>query len=170
MKKKLLIIATANNFHFIKGIAENLTDTFDVEMLGINQDVLMAGGLREQINSADIIWFEWADGFNMDLLMLGNTLYDKKVILRIQRYELFTPRTLELLTRLAYSGDYKKIDKLIFVSKIVRQIGISKFPWMAENSVVIPNLFDHTKFPFVKKDKGYNLLFLGRISYVKNLP
>lgn len=170
MKKKLLIIAAANNFHFIKDIADAMRDEFEIETFGISQDSLAsaAGSLREKFDSADIIWLEWADGFNMDLLILGN-LYDKKVILRIHRYELFTPRTLELLTRLTESGNYKKIDKLVFVSETVRQIGVSKFPWM-ENSVVIPNLIDHTKFPLVKKDKGYNLLFLGRVSYVKNLP
>jgi glycosyltransferase involved in cell wall biosynthesis len=169
-KKKLLIMAAANNFHFIKDIANNLSEFFDVEMFGISQDVLMVGGLREQIDSADVIWFEWADGLNMDLLMLGGTLYDKKIILRLHRYELFTSRTLGLLQQLTDSGNYKKIDKLVFVSEFVRQIGISEFSWMAENSVVIPNLIDHTKFPFTRRDRGYNLLFLGRISYVKNLP
>jgi len=169
-KKKLLIMAAANNFHFIKDVANNLSEFFDVEMFGISQDVLMVGGLREQIDSANVIWFEWADGLNMDLLILGNTLYDKKIILRLHRYELFTPRTLDGLQKLTDSGGYKNIDKLVFVSEFVRQIGISKFPWMAEKSVVIPNLIDHTKFPFINRERGYNLLFLGRISYVKNLP
>jgi len=38
------------------------------------------------------------------------------------------------------------------------------------DSVVIPNLIDIDKFPFVDREEGKNLLFLGRISYVKNLP
>jgi len=168
--KKLLIIAVANNFHFIKDIANNLSERFDIEMFELSSDVLHFGMLNKQILLADIVWFEWADGINIELLKYSSRLADKKVILRLHRYELFTPRTLVLLQKLTDSGGYKSIDKLVFVSEFVRQIGISKFSWMAENSVVIPNLIDHTKFPFTKRERGYNLLFLGRISYVKNLP
>ena len=173
MKSKLLIIAAANNFHFIRDIANSLSEFLDVEMANIGLDVLHFGEINKQILGADVIWFEWADGLNIDFLMYSPVLYNKKVILRLHRYELFTPRILGLLKKITDSGGYKNIDKLVFVSEFVRQIGIAKFPWMAENSVVIPNLFDHTKFPKQSKcfnESFYNLLFLGRISYVKNLP
>ena len=169
--KKLLIIAAANNFHFIKDIAEALRDEFWIDLFYLRTDPLYFGPLREAIKACDIIWVEWADGVSMELLKYSKLLVSKKVILRLHRYELFTPRTLKLIQELTDSEGYKSIDKLVFVSEYVRQIGISKFPWMAENSVVIPNLIDHTKFPMAeKRTKGYNLLFLGRVSYVKNLP
>ena len=169
-KKKLLIIAAANNFHFIKDIADNLSEWFDIEMFELSADPLQHGRLDSKICDADILWLEWADGLNVEMLMYSKLFASKKIIIRLHRYELFTPRTLGLLQRLTDSGGHKSIDKLVFVSEFVRQIGISKFPWMAENSVVIPNLIDHIKFPFTKRECGYNLLFLGRISYVKNLP
>lgn len=168
--KKLLIIAAVNNFHFIKDIAIELSEHFKVKMFKLSPDVLRFGELDKQVFLSDIIWFEWADGLNIDLLAHSSVISSKKVILRLHRYELFTPRTLDGLQKLTDSGGYKNIDKLVFVSEFVRQIGISKFSWMAENSVVVPNLIDHTKFPFTSRERGYNLLFLGRISYVKNLP
>ena len=163
-KKKLLIIAAANNFHFIHAIAEAMRDEFDV--LGYQ----MSRTLTNTISIYDIVWLEWMDGIAISALLIPKS-NNTKYIVRLHRYELFTPRTLKLIQDITDSGDYKKIDKLVFVSNFIREIGIKKFPWMKEISVVIPNLFDHTKFPMAEnKKKGYNLLFLGRVSYVKNLP
>jgi len=160
-KKKLLIIAAANNFHFICDVAEAMRDEFDIEYFNSNSPPQFC----------DIIWFEWFDGWISQLLKIKPQR--TKCIVRLHRYELFTPRTLKLIQDITDSGDYKNIDKLVFVSEFVRQIGTSKFPWMEDISVVIPNLFDHTKFPLQNKcddNSYYNLLFLGRVSYVKNLP
>lgn len=171
MKRKLVVIAAANNFHFISDIVQSLSEWFNVDMVYLSFLAMSFGETNKQIVESDIVWFEWTDGLCLDFLMHSPFLANKKVILRLHRYELFTPRTLALIQRLTDSGNYKKIDKLIFVSNFVRQIGISKFPWMKDISVVIPNLFDHTKFPMAADKKGYhNLLFLCRISYVKNLP
>ena len=117
------------------------------------------------------MWLEWADGWPMELLnnaLIAPKYKNKKVILRLHRYELFTSRTLDNI-RLLPRESINKIDKLVFVSKKVQQIGIEKFPWM-ENSVVVPNLTDHTKFPFTDRERGFNIMMLGRMSYVKNLP
>ena len=170
-KKKLLIIAAANNFHFIRDIAEMLQNDFEVELFEYKANSLSEREMWSKIFFASVVWLEWADTIPIHILkgFRSFNLTRKKIIVRLHRYELFTPRTLKLIQEVTDSGAYKNIDKLVFVSEAVRQIGISKFPWM-KNSVVIPNLFDHTKFPFHNRDKGYNLLFLGRISYVKNLP
>ena len=164
-KKKLLIIAAANNFHFIRDIAESMRDDFEIVMA---DQPCYDESLYASLFKYDVVWIEWFDGL-IDFALKFKSL-NNKYIVRLHRYELFTPRTLKLIQEITDSGAYKNIDKLVFVSEFVRQIGISKFPWMKDISMVIPNLFDHTKFPFVKKSKGYNLLFLGRISYVKNLP
>lgn len=158
--KKLLITAAANNLHFIRDIAEAMRDEFEINYF----DPFGTPDFH------DVIWHEWFDGWLSRLLEM-NKIDGTKYIVRLHRYELFTPRTLKSIQDVTDSGDYKKIDKLVFVSEFVRQLGISKFPWMKDISVVIPNLFDHTKFPIAEnKKKGYNLLFLGRISYMKNLP
>ena len=125
MKLKVTIIAAANNFYFIQDIAKSLSNDFDIEMFKITPDCL--ADLTDKIYSADILWLEWADGVNIDLLR-SELLIGKKVILRLHRYELFTPRTLSLIQQLTDSGDYKKIDKLVFVSEFVLQIGIDQFP------------------------------------------
>lgn len=169
MKPKLLVIAAANNYHFINPILDGLKDEFD---LGLTRDPInfySINDLWRAIEKTDIIWLEWLDGISLHILnvlkLQGATLPKKKYIVRCHRYELFGERRLLQIQAVEPST----ISKLVFVSEHVRQIGIQHFPWMAD-SVVIPNLIDIDKFPFVDREEGKNLLFLGRISYVKNLP
>jgi len=142
--------------NFLSDIAEALKERFEIEIYG---DVKIP-------IQPNYVWFEWMDGIN--LLFLKNfPLFSRidKVILRIHKYELMADRILSVVQNI----NHKAIGKLIFVSDYMKQIGVSMFPWM-EKGEVIPNLIDHTKFPFVDKTKGYNLLYLGRIGHIKNLP
>ena len=163
-RKKILFIAAMNNFHFIRDIALALQDDFDITIHEEGGKVKYS----DIHNQYDIVWLEWFDAESIKLLYLSKP---KKVkyILRCHRYELFSPRTVNQINQLVETGYHEKIDKMVFVSKYIQKLGTYHFPWM-ENSAVLPNLIDHTKFPFQERDKGYNLLFLGRISYVKNLP
>jgi len=164
MKPTIKVIAAVNNFHFINDLVPALSDDFDIQMIeyrdGFNKFVL------DSIESADLVWLEWADGISTAILSSNIKL--KKVILRLHRYELFTPRTLQNLSNLSEQS-ILKIDRLVFVSEYVKQIGIQNFPWMTKGKV-IPNLIDTSKFPFVDRQNGYNIMMLGRMSYVKNLP
>ena len=155
-KKRLLIIAAANNLNFIADIAKALEERFEVEIYG---DVKIP-------IQPDYVWLEWMDGINLSFLQSIRAISrDSKVILRIHRYELFSERILSQIKDI----EHEFIDKLFFVSEYVKQIGVAMFSWM-EKGEVIPNLIDHTKFPFHDRKRGKNILFLGRISYVKNLP
>ena len=173
VKPKIRIIACADNFHFIKDLIPELSGEFDIKTVKLHKGITKFEwyDICADMKSADILWLEWADGESLEILKRswGEVGYENvKIILRLHRYELFTPRTLEGLSRLdTHSID--KIDKLVFVSKAVQAIGIDKFPWMSD-SVVIPNLIDHTKFPFTDRERGFNIMMLGRMSYVKNLP
>lgn len=160
MKKKLLIIAAGNNFSFIHDIGMALQSEFDV---GFWRHPIEGGdnSLYKLIKAADVVWLEWADGISLSVL----NSYTAKFILRIHRYELFQPRTLEAISHI----DPNKVAKLLFVGFYIQSIGMTKFPWM-EKGIVIPNLIDVDRFPLCEKEEGRNLLFLGRVSYVKNLP
>ena len=168
MKSKLLVIAAANNLNFLNDIIVALRHDFDVVALQVNQKTTIRD-IHNLIRDADCIWFEWFDGVVVDLLINEFTIKKfwrkKKVVLRVHRYELFQDRLLGQLKLL----EPEIIDRLVFVSEYVKHIGISYFPWM-EKGVVVPNLIDMDKFPFHDRERGYNLLMLGRISYVKNLP
>jgi len=171
MKPKIRIIACADNFHFIQDLIPALSDEFDIQTLNAGGQSAGIEAYNRLMLDCDLIWLEWADGFPVNVLDFASeyaALDRKKIILRLHRYELFTPRTLQNLELLS-SECISRIDKLVFVSKTVQGIGIDKFPWMAD-SVVIPNLIDHTKFPFQDKEPGGNIMMLGRMSYVKNLP
>jgi len=167
MKPKVRIVACADNFHFIQDLIPALSDEFDITKVNVTNRTTVLNELYE----ADLIWLEWADGISIDIiktLLLSPHFSKKKTILRLHRYELFTPRTITQIELLPI-GSIGRIDKLVFVSKTVQQIGIEKFPWM-KNSIVIPNLIDHTKFPFTDRKRRFNIIMLGRMSYVKNLP
>ena len=168
MKPKIVITAAANNFHFIKDLVPALSDDFDIRMLEWKQSNSFAD-MKAQVDAvenADLLWLEWADGANIPLLFSNLEL--PKIILRLHRYEVFSQRTLNELAKLT-QAEKEKITKLVFVSEKVKEIATMHFPWMCEG-VVIPNLIDHTRFPLFEKPKGYNILMLGRMSYVKNLP
>lgn len=157
---KVSIVAAANNFHFIDPLIEPLSEWFEIEK--VKSHAVQFSGL----DKSDLVWLEWADGICLDVLYQSwKSAWKNKIILRLHRYELFTKRTLDYLKHI----HYRRIDKLLLVSETVRQIGINKFPWVS-NSVVIPNLFDHRKFQLKTKNRGFNILMLGRMSYVKNLP
>ena len=168
MKPKLLVIAAANNFNFINDIIMGLKGDFDITILDTDGSTIMRD-IHNAIRETDCIWFEWFDGVVVSTLMDAFTrkkyLWKKKIILRIHRYELFQDHLINQFNFI----EPEMINQLVFVSEYVKQIGASLFPWM-EKGAVIPNLIDMTKFPFHDRDKGYNLLMLGRISYVKNLP
>jgi len=159
-KKKLLIVAAAQNFNFIRDIGEALRSQFDVEFY--TQEIRAGGNpLYDKVHNADVVWLEWADSPCIEILLS----YNAKFILRIHRYELFQQRTLAAIA----SINPDKISKLLFVGDYIKQIGVAKFPWM-ERGISIPNLIDIDKFEYCPKSRGSNLLFLGRQSYVKNLP
>jgi len=186
-KPKVRIIACADNFHFIKDLIPALSDEFDIETLPLverkGQDWWW------DLTSSDLLWLEWADEASLrflDICRQSRSLINVKVILRLHRYELFTQRTIDAIAKLSQKNATftawttanlaevsqtmaERIDKLVFVSKMVQNIGTEKFPWMAD-SVVIPNLIDHTKFPFMNREQGFNIMMLGRMSYVKNIP
>jgi len=165
--KKLVVVAAGNNFNFIQDIADALQDDFEIDLL--RYFPVERGSFFGKLSDADVVWLEWADGICLELFFddfcSRKYLRKKKVILRIHRYELFNRRLIDKIALI----DPSIIDNLVFVSNYVRQIGIQYFPWMGKG-VVVPNLIDIEKFPFQERLPGFNLLFLGRISYVKNLP
>ncbi len=161
-KKRLLIIPAAGNMNFLGDIAEALKEKFEIYIhnSGIEQNVYFS--------QYDYVWLEWADGYPLFLAtkFTKEQLGAARIIFRIHKYELMIERTLSEIKKI----NPDMIDKLIFVSDYMKQIGLFQFPWM-EMGEVMPNLIDHTKFPYVeRKSKGYNLLYLGRIGHIKNLP
>jgi len=167
MKPKIRIIAAGDNFNFISNLISPLSSCFDIQPAIINNivDKNEINLVFKDFESSDLVWLEWADGWSIGLL---DYIRKPKIILRVHRYELFSERTLSNLNALKQDS-INRINKVVFVSKVVQQIGIDKFPWM-QNSVVIPNLIDSTKFPLCEKEPGFNIMMLGRMSYVKNIP
>jgi len=157
-------IAAADNFNFLDNIIEALPCTEFNTSRYIRRDSHLSG--------QDVIWFEWMDGFPIYLMANCHKLPGTKWIARLHRYEIYSPRTIQLITE-NQNAISIKVDKFIFVSEYIRQKAIGLFPWM-ENSVVLPNLFDHKLFPYSSDREeraklNLSILFVGRKSYVKNI-
>jgi len=184
MMKKVLIIAAGDNFNFIRDIGDALKKDFDVKLFDTEkvmnarytEKVSWWERVMTEIKRVDLVWLEWADGLPLEIITKQNprNFPDRKIILRIHRYELFNPH---LLNRIKIINQ-ERLNALVFVSEYVWGIFAEKFPIMSDDLAnigkdkthIIPNLIDIDKFPFHERDRGYNLLFLGRVSYVKNLP
>ena len=161
---KLLVVAAVNNYHFIDPVLSFLEEFYQIEIAkGVwGKDI---GDL--EVSESDVVWLEWMD---MECLFILDAYRGsrKKFIVRCHRYELFNDQRRTSIQKLV---DAESISKLLFVSPYVRDIGIKFFPWMAKKAVVLPNLIDISRFPFTKdKPKTKDILFLGRMSYVKNIP
>ena len=164
----VLLCAASNNFHFIESIASAIAENpaYNIKYCDYGAPTLV------DLMWADVVWWEWFDGIVCDLL--GNAAVNAKVtakyIVRLHRYELFTPRTLAKLKQIEATRAYRRIDKLVFVSPGMQAIGKRMFPWMG-NSTVLPNLYDGTRFFYAPREKNRKkILFLGRKTYVKNVP
>ena len=164
---KIRAIAAADNFYFLKDVANFIQKEEIADFKCISAENFLENH-KEVLRESDILWLEWFDGIIFKILTMPKP-NGIKYILRCHRYELFSPRTVDMIYKISSLGLNSQIDKMVFVSHLVQEIGVRNFTWM-DNSVVIPNLIDHSRYELHDKGKGHNLLFVGRISYVKNIP
>jgi glycosyltransferase involved in cell wall biosynthesis/2-polyprenyl-3-methyl-5-hydroxy-6-metoxy-1,4-benzoquinol methylase len=107
---------------------------------------------------ADICWFEWCD----EILIYASKLEiakQKKIICRLHSYEAFTYYPAQV--------NWDCVDKLIFVSEDIRKYVIEHYKVIKENTIVIPNGVDMSKWSFKQRDSGFNVAYVGYINYKK---
>ena len=110
------------------------------------------------LEDADIVFCEWSLG---NLAWYSKHLKPgQKLVTRFHSQELFTdyPR----------SVNFKKVDKVIFVSELIRGMAIQKFGIPSHKTVVIPNSVDTQKLDLPKaEDSQFVLGFVGMVPQMK---
>lgn len=140
-------------------------DTFFTDFIPYLQDEyevkIFNRGEKEEfyqmLHDTDVAWFEWGNE-----LIAQHSKAPKmcKYIVRLHSYEMFTPYPAVI--------DWSKIDKLIFVSDVVKQICIQKFNIPKRIITLIPNGINIDKF-IIPKNKKYNkkVAYVGNLNYKK---
>lgn len=114
--------------------------------------------IDEEMELADICWFEWCD----ELISYGSKLNiakEKIIICRIHSYEAFTDYPANVA--------FENIDKIIFVAEHIKNFVIDNFSIDEEKTIVIPNGIDHKKWTFAERKPRFNIAYVGYINYKK---
>lgn len=114
--------------------------------------------IDEEMQWADICWFEWCD----ELIAYGSKLSlasEKKIICRIHSYEAFT----DYPAKVAWGN----IDKIIFVSEEIKDFVTDNFKIDKAKTLLISNGIDHDKWTFADRKPGFNIAYVGYINYKK---
>ncbi len=155
--EKLAIFCLPGLDNFIKDIAEILSHVYQVRLV-VSVD---SKQIMEAYNWADIVWLEWANEMAVEItnkLPKGN----KKLLCRLHGYE-------SLRKDFLNSINWEKIDKMIFVAENVMKTAYENCEKIKEIPLnLIQNGIDLTRYTYAKREKGYNLVFVGHFNYKKN--
>jgi glycosyltransferase involved in cell wall biosynthesis len=148
-----------NNFQFIDPIIERLKEYYNVRKFEFDRNNLQA--LSKNLSEVDLAWFDWANDAVVPASFNGKI--DIPFICRLHRYEVYGtfPTTI----------NWKRINKLVFVSDSVRESFRSNYPDYLNDveSVVISNGVDLEKFNGdLARPNRKNIAYLGRLHYIKN--
>jgi len=159
MTKNIAFISAPNLENFMIPVANGL------EKLGHHTRIVASGDDREIVNAimaSEIVWIEWGNELAMHLTTDAGILNQRSVILRIHSYEAFLPYIKYI--------NWERVDHLIFVAQHIKDIVLDTVPKirkMVENIHVIPNGVDVGAIPFIEKEHGFNLAYVGYLNFKK---
>lgn len=114
--------------------------------------------IDEEMELADICWFEWCD----ELISYGSKLKiaeEKIIICRLHSYEAFTDYPANV--------EWGNVDKIIFVAEHIKNFVSENYCIDDEKAIVIPNGIDYKKWYFAERRPGFNIAYVGYINYKK---
>ena len=153
MKPRLTFL-TASSDTFFKDFIPHLKEDFEVKVWYRETFETCC----QILHDTDIAWFEWCDQFTENMMRSAKFC---KYVVRLHSYEFFTPVPAQV--------DWSKVDKLVFVSKVLRDFSVQKFQNIPRNICeYIPNGVDTDKYQ-IPDGKKYNkkIAFVGYMNYKK---
>jgi len=152
--KKRLTFFTAGEDSFLKDIIVNLRKDYIIHFCQRPEEQ----EFFQEFHNTDIAWFEWCDELFMNAMQHSKPC---KIVNRLHSYELFTPVPGQI--------DWNKVDKLILVSDVCKQIAIDKFRIRPDIMTVINNGVDIERLK-IPQEKKYNkkIAFIGFLNYKKS--
>lgn len=156
-ERKKIVFFSKGDDNFIIDIIEKLSIQYETMKVIIKVPTDMKL-IDKWIEWADICWFEWCD----ELLIYASKLEiakQKKIICRLHSYEAFTYYPAQV--------NWDCVDKLIFVSEDICKYVTEHSKVNKENTIVIPNGVDMSKWSFKQRNSGFNVAYVGYINHKK---
>ncbi|SHJ49516.1 Glycosyltransferase involved in cell wall bisynthesis [Hathewaya proteolytica DSM 3090] len=154
-KAKIAFFVKQGMDSFLGDTISGLSDEYDVKKIVVTEYPQIEEGMRW----ADICWFEWCD----ELIAYGSKLElarEKKIICRLHSYEAFTEHPSNV--------KWNSVDKLIIDTKHINDVVLTSFQKIPKDKVnIIPVGVNEGKYKFEKREKGFNLAYVGYINYKK---
>lgn len=137
--------------HIIEGLSQDY-ETKKVVVTDISQ-------IEANMRWADICWFEWCD----DLIIYASKLEiarEKRIVCRLHSYEAFTNYIHEV--------NWSNVNKVIFVAEHIKNIVFEQVESLKKDqTIVISNGIDISKYTYRSRQKGFNIAYVGYINYKK---
>lgn len=157
-KPKLAVISYLSD-KFVKRFENYFEVNYDVTFITLNLEQSRLY-INQILKYADICFFEWA-GSPLVLASYSSIAKTKPIIARIHRYEVYT-NTIK-------SINWDCVDNIIFIADHIR----NKFKRVVniknDKLSLIHSAFEIEKFTFKCHQKGYNIAYVGDLSYRKNI-
>ena len=155
MKKKLTFFSFGEDT-FLQDLIIGLRPKYNTKMFYRSSEQ----EFFQMYHDCDIAWFEWCDQLIINAMQ--HPKMGQKVICRFHSYELFTDMPKHV--------DWNKVDRVIFVSEVVRDLAVSKFGIPPHKTIIINNGVNTDKYQ-IPADKQYNkkVAFVGLINYKKGI-
>lgn len=160
IKKRIIFFVKPEMDSFLDDIINGLTREYETKKVIVNN----YNQIDEGMEWADICWFEWCD----ELTIYGSSLpvsNEKKIVCRIHGYEVYTNYIKQTI--------WRNIDQLIIVAPHIRRIFEENTKDIDKGTLRVDTIFcgiNTNKYPMNKKNKGFNLGYLGYINFKKNIP
>jgi FkbM family methyltransferase len=156
-KKKICFFTIRNGDKFLGDIIDNLGEEYEVRKVIVTKYEQIDKGMAW----ADICWFDWCD----DLLIYASNhelAKEKTIISRLHSYEVFTDNPNKV--------NWFNVDTLIIVANHIYKLFKLQVPDIEEKVRVVINNngVNLNKYKFKKREKGYNIAFVGYMIPTKN--
>lgn len=157
---KVLFLEPEGLTPFLDGIVEGLEEGPGFEVRHLRLDSLSD---RLPLAWPDIIWLEWANELSVAMTRRFPVLRRKQVVVRLHRYEAFTPHPGQV--------NWHAVDRLVFVSRHMRDLFAERFPGVDAATRVIHNGVDVERFrPGDDAERDGDIAFAAHLNHRKNLP
>lgn len=156
-RKRIAFFVKSGMDSFLADIIKGISSDYITKKIIVRNTAQIDSGMKW----ADICWFEWCD----ELLIYGSNLNiskEKKIICRLHRYEVFTEQPSKV--------NWSHVDKLLIVTDHLKNLLKVSVPEIESYTSIetFKNGVDLNRFKLEKREKGFNIAYIGYIHMRKN--
>lgn len=160
VKEKIVFFVKPGMDSFIDDVIKSMQGYYHTKKIVVSE----MSQIQKGMEWADLCWFEWCD----ELIEYGSKLSIakvKKIVCRIHGYEVYGECIM--------NTNWNNVDQLIIVAPHIQRIFNERVDLNALKKTKVDLIYcgvNTNNYPFSKKEKGYNLGYLGFFNFKKNLP